>query len=103
VEQGGHGFVEIDFDGAHEECLTVSLPLLCSVRAWQAACRPDSILSRSKAGARRRGRRERRHKLATAAERVPPESRRGVARGRRPDRHTPRAAGHRRGGASDNR
>jgi hypothetical protein len=37
------------------------------------------------AGARRRGRRERRRQLADAAEGVPPESRRGVAGGRRPD------------------
>ena len=45
-------------------------------------------------GARRRGRHERRRQLADTAERVPPESRRGVAGGRRPDArsHEPQTA-----------
>ena len=76
-------------------------------RGPRAACfvaparpRAGPILSR-RAGARRRGRRERRHQRADVAELVPPEARRGVAGGRRPDRHTPRTTSHRRGGASD--
>ena len=74
--------------------------------ARRAPCAPGRprdgpILSRSEAGARRRGRHERRHQLADAAERVPPESRRGVAGGRRPDTRHDAPAGHRRGGASD--
>ena len=51
-------------------------------------------LSRSEAGARRRGRHERRHQLADAAKRVPPDSRRGVAGGpRRSHRPTAQARG----------
>ena len=53
------------------------------------------------AGARRRGRHERRHQLADAAERVPPETRRGEAGGRQPGTSHHAPPGHRRGGASD--
>jgi hypothetical protein len=65
-------------DGGHSRivCGTLSGP-----RVRAGACYRGSRL----AGARRRGRRERRHQLADLAERVPPESRRGVAGGRRPD------------------
>ena len=65
--------------------------------ARRAPCAPgrprDGPTSADEAGARRRGRHERRHPLADAAERVPPESRRGVAGGRRPDarHHAPKA------------
>ena len=76
--------------------------------ARRAPCAPGTprdgpILSssHSKTGARRRGRRERRHQLADVAERVPPESRRGVAGGWRPDTRHDAHPGHRRGGASD--
>ena len=64
-----------------------------SARERRLTVKPPCHVARSGAGARRRGRHERRHQLAGAAERVPPESRRGVAGGRRPDarNHAPKA------------